>query len=245
MCGPGRRIPASGPNPVTTSRPGRRTRAGAESFFQEPIPRTRPRPPRYRPGSGTSPAPGTADPGDHSPPCRSASPNLPRPVRRPRLSGLSIRPDSRQLRMRAASAPHATAYPHRKSHHRPHAPLRLLPFPPANRPYIRRPARSESGSPGCHPFRSPPHTYVAPPGPYPLRPLSLPPTHTAPGPDPAPVRPILPIPFAPFSLYSASFSRLLLRAFPFPKIFSIGNLFYRKINTTFVPLSLTNNDENA
>lgn len=143
MCGPGRRIPASGPNPVTTSRPGRRTRAGAEPFFQKPIPRTRPRPPlpaRFghiaRPGNRGSRGP------FH--PCRSASPNLPRPVRRPRLSGLSIRPDSRQLRMRAASAPHATAYPHRKSHHRPHAPLRLLPLPPANRPYIRRPARSLS-----------------------------------------------------------------------------------------------------
>ncbi len=164
MCGPGRRIPASGPNPVTTSRPGRRTRAGAESFFQEPIPRTRPRPPRYRPGSGTSPAPGTADPGDHSPPCRSASPNLPRPVRRPRLSGLSIRPDSRQLRMRAASAPHATAYPHRKSHHRPHAPLRLLPFPPP--PTAR--------------------TYDVPPGLNPVPPVVTPsgrrPTHTLPRP---------------------------------------------------------------
>lgn len=103
---------------------------------------------------------------------------------------------------------------------------------------------------GCCPPRQPPvHTtsrpVLIPSGHCPCRLLSLPPTHTAPGPDPAPVRPILPIPFAPFSLYSASFSRLLLRAFPFPKIFSIGNLFYRKINTTFVPLSLTNNDENA
>lgn len=241
MCGPGRRIPASGPNPVTTSRPGRRTRAGAESFFQEPIPRTRPRHPLpTRFGHIAR----SGDRGSRGPfhPCRSASPNPFRLVRRFQPSGPSIRPDSRQLRMRMVSAPHA-AYPHRKSHHRPHAPLRLL--PPANCPHIRRPARSESGSPGCHPFRSPPHTYDAPPGPYPLRPLSLPPTHTAPGPDPTPVRPILPIPFSPFSLYSASFSRLLLRAFPFPKIISIGNLFYRKINTTFVPLSLTNNDENA
>lgn len=200
MCGPGRRIPASGPNPVTTSRPGRRTRAGAESFFQEPIPRTRPRPPlpaRFghiaRPGNRGSRGP------FH--PCRSASPNLPRPVRRPRLSGLSIRPDSRQLRMRAASAPHATAYPHRKSHHRPHAPLRLLPSPP------RQPPVHTTSRP-----------VLIPSGHCPCRLLALPPTHTAPGPDPAPVRPILPIPFAPFSLYSAysaSFSRLLLRAFPF------------------------------
>ena len=163
-------------------------------------------------------------------PCRSASPNLPRPVRRPRLSGLSIRPDSRQLRMRAASAPHATAYPHRKSHHRPQRLSGCCP-PPANRP-----------------THTMPRPVLIPSGHCPCRLLALPPTHTAPGPDPAPVRPILPIPFAPFSLYSAysaSFSRLLLRAFPFPKIFSIGNLFYRKINTTFVPLSLTNNDENA
>lgn len=220
MCGPGRRIPASGPNPVTTSRPGRRPRAGAEPFFQEPIPRTRPRPPVTGPVRAHRPPRGPFHP------CRSASPNLPRPVRRPRLSGLSIRPDSRQLRMRAASAPHATAYPHRKSHHRPHAPLRL------------RPPRQ----PPVHTTSRP---VLIPSGHCPCRLLSLPPTHTAPGPDPTPVRPILPIPFAPFSLYSASFSRLLLRAFPFPKIFSIGNLFYRKTISTFVPLSLTNNDENA
>ena len=274
MCGPGQRIPASGPNPVTTSRPGRRTRAGAEPFFQEPIPRTRPRPPVTGPVRAHRPPRGPFHP------CRSASPNLPRPVRRPRLSGLSIRPDSRQLRMRAASAPHATAYPHRKSHHRPHAPLRLLPPPPpppggaraapagtrdprraaGPAPAPPPPARTYDGPPGPNPVppvvtpsgRRPTHTLprpvLIPSGHCPCRLLALPPTHTAPGPDPAPLRPILPILFAPFSLYSAysaSFSRLLLRAFPFLQIFSIGNLFYRKINATFVPLSLTNNDENA
>lgn len=182
-------------------------------------------------------------------PCRSASPNLPRPVRRPRLSGLSIRPDSRQLRMRAASAPHATAYPHRKSHHRPHAPLRLLPPPPTARTYDVPPGPNPVPPVVTPSGRRPTHTLprpvLIPSGHCPCRLLALPPTHTAPGPDPAPLRPILPIPFAPFSLYSASFSRLLLRAFPFPKIFSTGNLFYRKIISTFVPLSLTNNDENA
>lgn len=246
MCGPGQRIPASGPNPVTTSRPGRRTRAGAEPFFQEPIPRTRPRPPVTGPVRAHRPPRGPFHP------CRSASPNLPRPVRRPRLSGLSIRPDSRQLRMRAASAPHATAYPHRKSHHRPHAPLRLLPPPPTARTYDVPPGPNPVPPVVTPSGRRPTHTLprpvLIPSGHCPCRLLALPPTHTAPGPDPAPLRPILPILFAPFSLYSAysaSFSRLLLRAFPFLQIFSIGNLFYRKINATFVPLSLTNNDENA
>lgn len=213
MCGPGRRIPASGPNPVTTSRPGRRTRAGAEPFFQKPIPRTRPRHPVAGPVRAHRPPRGPFHP------CRSASPNLPRPVRRPRLSGLSIRPDSRQLRMRAASAPHATAYPHRKSHHRPHAPLRLLPLPPTARTYDVPPGPNPVPPVVTPSGRRPTHTLPRPvliPSCHcPCRRLSLPPTHTAPGPDPAPVRPILPIPFAPFSLYSASFSRLLLRAFPF------------------------------
>lgn len=140
MCGPGQRIPASGPNSVTTSRPGRRTRAGAEPFSQEPIPGTRPRHPLpTRFGHIAR----SGDRGSRGPfhPCRSASPNPFRLVRRFQPSGPSIRPDSRQLRMRMVSAPHA-AYPHRKSHHRPHAPLRLL--PPANCPHIRRPARSLS-----------------------------------------------------------------------------------------------------
>ena len=199
--------------------------------------------PRYRPGSGTSPAPGTADPGDHSTPA--AAPLRIYPARSAG-PGFRVSPSVRIPGNCACVRPPNRMPPPTRTANRIIGRTRLSGCgPPANRPYIRRPARSESGSPGCHPFRSPPHTYVAPPGPYPLRPLSLPPTHTAPGPDPAPVRPILPIPFAPFSLYSASFSRLLLRAFPFLQIFSIRNLFYRKIISTFVPLSLTNNDENA
>lgn len=197
---------------------------------------------RCRPGSGTSPAPGTADPGGHSTPAAA-----PLRTHSALSAGSSLRaPPSVRIPGNCACVWSPHRMPPTRTANRIIGRTRLSGCcPPANCPHIRRPARSESGSPGCHPFRSPPHTYDAPPGPYPLRPLSLPPTHTAPGPDPTPVRPILPIPFAPFSLYSASFSRLLLRAFPFPKIFSIGNLFYRKTNSTFVPLSLTNNDENA
>ena len=229
MCGPGRRIPASGPNSVTTSRPGRRPRAGAEPFFQEPIPRTRPRPPVTGPVRAHRPPRGPFHP------CRSASPNLPRPVRRPRLSGLSIRPDSRQLRMRAASAPHATAYPHRKSHHRPHAPLRLLPLPPTARTYDVPPGPNPVPPVVTPSGRRPTHTLprpvLIPSGHCPCRLLALPPTHTAPGPDPAPVRPILPIPFAPFSLYSLIpplFPAFSSARFPFRKYFPLEICFIGK-----------------
>lgn len=227
MCGPGRRIPASGPNPVTTSRPGRRTRAGAESFFQEPIPRTRPRPPPLPARFGHIARPG--DRGSRGPfPPPAAAPLRIYPARSAG-PGFRVSPSVRIPGNCACVRP-----PHR--------------MPPPTRTANRIIGRTRLS--GCCPPRQPPvHTtsrpVLIPSGHCPCRLLSLPPTHTAPGPDPAPVRPILPIPFAPFSLYSASFSRLLLRAFPFPKIFSIGNLFYRKINTTFVPLSLTNNDENA
>lgn len=249
MCGPGRRIPASGPNPVTTSRPGRRTRAGAESFFQEPIPRTRPRPPRYRPGSGTSPAPGTADPGDHSTPA--AAPLRIYPARSAG-PGFRVSPSVRIPGNCACVRPPHRMPPPTRTANRIIGRTRLsgcCPPPPTARTYDVPPGPNPVPPVVTPSGRRPTHTLprpvLIPSGHCPCRLLSLPPTHTAPGPDPAPVRPILPIPFAPFSLYSASFSRLLLRAFPFPKIFSIGNLFYRKTISTFVPLSLTNNDENA
>lgn len=204
--------------------------------------------PRYRPGSGTSPAPGTADPGDHSTPAaaplriypaRSAGPGF-RVSPSVRIPGncAYVRPPHRmppptrtanriigRTRLSGCGPP-----PTARTYDVPPGPN---PVPPVVTPSGRRPTHTM------------PRPVLIPSGHCPCRLLALPPTHTAPGPDPTPVRPILPIPFAPFSLYSASFSRLLLRAFPFPKIFSIGNLFYRKINATFVPLSLTNNDENA
>lgn len=181
-------------------------------------------------------------------PCRSASPNLPRPVRRPRLSRVSpsvripgncacVRPPHRmppptrtanriigRTRLSGCCPP-----PRQPPVHTTSRPVRIR-FPrlsplPVAAPHIRCPARSLS-PPATVPAS---HTYGARSG-------------SGPGPPHSPysLRSVLSL-FA----YSASFSRLLLRAFPFPKIFSIGNLFYRKINSTFVPLSLTNNDENT
>lgn len=195
MCGPGQRIPASGPNSVTTSRPGRRTRAGAEPFSQEPIPGTRPRHPLpTRFGH-------IARSGDHSTPA--AAPLRIYPARSAG-PGFRVSPSVR--------IPGNCAYV--RPPHRMPPPTRT-----ANR-IIGRTRLSGCGPPPTanRPTHTMPRPVLIPSGHCPCRLLALPPTHTAPGPDPAPVRPILPIPFAPFSLYSAysaSFSRLLLRAFPF------------------------------
>ena len=188
--------------------------------------------PRYRPGSGTSPAPGTADPGDHSTPA--AAPLRIYPARSAG-PGFRVSPSVRIPGNCACVRP-----PHR--------------MPPPTRTANRIIGRSASPAAALPP-RQPPHHIrcparsLSPPGHCPSPPCwPSPPTHTAPGPDPAPVRPT-----SPYSLRSVlSLFRLFRLFFPPspPRVSLSVNIFHWKfvlseINSTFVPLSLTNNDENA
>ena len=207
MCGPGRafrhpvRIPLPRPAPAAEPVPGRSR--FSKSRFHE-----RDHGPRYRPGSGTSPAPGTADPGDHSTPA--AAPLRIYPARSAG-PGFRVSPSVRIPGNCACVRP-----PHR--------------MPPPTRTANRIIGRSASPAAALPP-RQPPHTYDAPPGPYPLRPLSLPPagpaSHTygaRSGSGPGP-------PHSPYSLRSVlSLFRLFRLFFPPspPRVSLSVNIFHWK-----------------
>ncbi len=100
--------------------------------------------PRYRPGSGTSPAPGTADPGDHSTPA--AAPLRIYPARSAG-PGFRVSPSVRiPGNCACVRPPHRMPPPTRTANRiigRSASPAAALP-PPPTAPHIRCPARSLS-----------------------------------------------------------------------------------------------------
>ena len=205
--------------PLRLSRPPP-TPCRAEPFFQEPIPRTRPRPPRYRPGSGTSPAPGTADPGDHSTPA--AAPLRIYPARSAG-PGFRVSPSVRiPGNCACVRPPHRMPPPTRTANRIIGRTLRS-PLPPTARTYDVPPGPNPVPPVVTPSGRRPTHTtsrpVLIPSGHCPCHLLALPPTHTAPGPDPAPLRPILLFPSLRSLFIPPLFPAFSSARFPFRKYF--------------------------